>query len=551
MESKEIEKKEKNEKLDEITKILLIIDDQIVDRERKLDELSQRVSERQNYIENKNAELALAAYKIHQQVDKIDSSQNVLEKTINLDIDAKTKLLEEKVMIQEKVSQQLEYIKNLQEELEQNVISDIADKTEEIEHKIKVIDNKINYISELVTVLTDKVDEISSNVTKVVIKANVQDDKVKELQGDNLKVFKELEDSQTRLETRNKEINAKNMNLTAEVILIGERANIAIKEVTENTRTISDEQLELFNKYDSFDIITKELVEKNTNIREEIVLQTKIQSALADQLQDLEDRNKDIQNGISSVDNLQAGLGVNQQGRSNDLLDITNSFQKLYSDLDIATGNLDKFAIKQEILKNINNQIMNGFITVKSEIEDILNDQDKVLNNTASAKEQSVEIKNLNDEIKEDLVVFRSEHSEMQSRQLELKSLNKELISEQKILQIEFSKIETDQEQFLNEQEKYLSINNKLNSDSELLRNNLATIKDTIDELASDMKAEDELEFGSNTNKRRGKVTWVRRVSSDEMLANCLTKQGAGAENLLQVLRSGEYRLPGGWPSRG
>ena len=48
-----------------------------------------------------------------------------------------------------------------------------------------------------------------------------------------------------------------------------------------------------------------------------------------------------------------------------------------------------------------------------------------------------------------------------------------------------------------------------------------------------------------------GTVTWVRRVASDEMLANCLTKQGAGAENLLRVLRSGEYRLPGGWPSRG
>jgi hypothetical protein len=48
-----------------------------------------------------------------------------------------------------------------------------------------------------------------------------------------------------------------------------------------------------------------------------------------------------------------------------------------------------------------------------------------------------------------------------------------------------------------------------------------------------------------------GTVSWVKRVASDEMLANCLTKQGAGAANLLQVLHSGEYRLPGGWPSRG
>ena len=51
----------------------------------------------------------------------------------------------------------------------------------------------------------------------------------------------------------------------------------------------------------------------------------------------------------------------------------------------------------------------------------------------------------------------------------------------------------------------------------------------------------------------QGTVTWIKRVSSDEMLANCLTKQGAGADNLLQVLHSGEYKLPGGWPwpSRG
>ena len=47
-----------------------------------------------------------------------------------------------------------------------------------------------------------------------------------------------------------------------------------------------------------------------------------------------------------------------------------------------------------------------------------------------------------------------------------------------------------------------------------------------------------------------GTVTMVRRVSSKEMIANCLTKQGAGAQNLLDVLRIGEYSLPGGWPDR-
>ena len=47
----------------------------------------------------------------------------------------------------------------------------------------------------------------------------------------------------------------------------------------------------------------------------------------------------------------------------------------------------------------------------------------------------------------------------------------------------------------------------------------------------------------------QGTVTCVRRVASEEMLANCLTKRGAGANNLLQVLHSGEYKPPGGWPS--
>ena len=40
----------------------------------------------------------------------------------------------------------------------------------------------------------------------------------------------------------------------------------------------------------------------------------------------------------------------------------------------------------------------------------------------------------------------------------------------------------------------------------------------------------------------QGTVTWVRRDASEKMLANCLTKCGAGANNLLQVLHSGEYK---------
>ena len=42
-------------------------------------------------------------------------------------------------------------------------------------------------------------------------------------------------------------------------------------------------------------------------------------------------------------------------------------------------------------------------------------------------------------------------------------------------------------------------------------------------------------------------VTHVRRVKSQEMLANCLTKAGASGTELLNVLRIGEYKLPGGW----
>ena len=42
-------------------------------------------------------------------------------------------------------------------------------------------------------------------------------------------------------------------------------------------------------------------------------------------------------------------------------------------------------------------------------------------------------------------------------------------------------------------------------------------------------------------------VTQVRRVMSEEMLADSLTKAGASAALLLEVLRTGEYKLPGGW----
>jgi hypothetical protein len=39
-------------------------------------------------------------------------------------------------------------------------------------------------------------------------------------------------------------------------------------------------------------------------------------------------------------------------------------------------------------------------------------------------------------------------------------------------------------------------------------------------------------------------VSCVRRVASDEMLADCLTKAGACGEKLLSVLQTGQYNLP-------
>ena len=43
-----------------------------------------------------------------------------------------------------------------------------------------------------------------------------------------------------------------------------------------------------------------------------------------------------------------------------------------------------------------------------------------------------------------------------------------------------------------------------------------------------------------------GTITCLKRVSGDEMLANCLTKFVASAEKLLEVLQTGRYILPPG-----
>ena len=42
-------------------------------------------------------------------------------------------------------------------------------------------------------------------------------------------------------------------------------------------------------------------------------------------------------------------------------------------------------------------------------------------------------------------------------------------------------------------------------------------------------------------------ITAVRRVPSERMLANCLTKSGASGEELLSVLRTGKYEVPRDW----
>ena len=45
----------------------------------------------------------------------------------------------------------------------------------------------------------------------------------------------------------------------------------------------------------------------------------------------------------------------------------------------------------------------------------------------------------------------------------------------------------------------------------------------------------------------RGVVTEVRKVKSEEMLANCLTKAGASSQGLARVLQTGSYSIPGGF----
>ena len=42
----------------------------------------------------------------------------------------------------------------------------------------------------------------------------------------------------------------------------------------------------------------------------------------------------------------------------------------------------------------------------------------------------------------------------------------------------------------------------------------------------------------------QGTVTFVRRVNNKDMLADCLTKAGASAGQLMQVLQTGQFTLP-------
>ena len=46
--------------------------------------------------------------------------------------------------------------------------------------------------------------------------------------------------------------------------------------------------------------------------------------------------------------------------------------------------------------------------------------------------------------------------------------------------------------------------------------------------------------------KEQGTISEIRRVSGKVMLANCLTKAGATAEDLLHILQTGEYKMPPG-----
>lgn len=44
----------------------------------------------------------------------------------------------------------------------------------------------------------------------------------------------------------------------------------------------------------------------------------------------------------------------------------------------------------------------------------------------------------------------------------------------------------------------------------------------------------------------QGTISCVRRVPSEQMLADCLTKSGASAEKLMHVLQTGHYTIPVG-----
>ena len=42
-------------------------------------------------------------------------------------------------------------------------------------------------------------------------------------------------------------------------------------------------------------------------------------------------------------------------------------------------------------------------------------------------------------------------------------------------------------------------------------------------------------------------VTEIRRVPSEKMIANCLTKAGASGAELMTILRTGRYEIPEEW----
>ena len=44
----------------------------------------------------------------------------------------------------------------------------------------------------------------------------------------------------------------------------------------------------------------------------------------------------------------------------------------------------------------------------------------------------------------------------------------------------------------------------------------------------------------------QGTIMSVKRVASEDMIANCLTKAGASADKLLDVLQTGRYVIPSG-----